>query len=329
MASFDELYEAYKRKYAVIHQPPAYRPPSFAGELGFDSLVTTIVVISSMLLSSIRTATVFALEEASLLGEWGNSPIGGVLPAVSALLSLVVFEGVLVAWGYIEAKTKGKKDIPKSIVYLALATVILAGFQASLGIIQFDSKPTLIALNSWLLATLTSIAPPLIAYFGGTVIGAVHVRWMEIVRSRREQYDAEFEQWESSLRRSFLRAYQLGKLTNELGNQESERHNEHTNERTSSRTSKNANANANSANDNREHEPVRSSSTVRGKRSELVRELIERYIEQNGKLPKLMDVCAELSALDENGRPPEHFKGAVHPILREYKEAYGASGNTN
>ena len=320
MEDFDERYQAHRREYETLHPPPVMRRLSFAEEVGLDAALAVVTVIAAVILSAIRTATIFALTEALLLRSYSAfGALDGFLPAIAAVSALVALEGVLAVAGYVRARNSERQDIPPVVVWLALVTVIVAGLRASLALLDLPSDNAVVVGVNLVLVIMTAFAPPLIVHFGGHIVGAVHVRWRAVVRAERERYNGELDEWERSLSASFVRKERIANLR--AANERRTNEPELANRRTTGEQPANERTNEHERYE-RSPEFVRTRRTNAfgsGERSKLVRSIVRSFVEEQRRVPSNSEVCAIL-AENDGGRPPENFKGFVFDVMRRMRD---------
>lgn len=199
----EKLQKNYHEYYQSFVRPkPVRERVDFLERFGLESLFVIVYVLSSALLSALRTGSVFAEIEERLLAGTMMEQFSGFLSAVAGILSLAAIEGSLFAFGYSEARRGKAGNVPKAVIILSLATVIAAGFYAS--------SKAFVSISGWssalemFVAFSTAIAPPLLAFFGGASVGKIHLEYVNAVARAEREYQERMKQWEESLNRSFV-----------------------------------------------------------------------------------------------------------------------------
>lgn len=291
--------EQYRTIYEATHPFPEEYEPKFWKELGIEAGALIASALGSIILSAIRTSTIFMLTEALLISAFDQEgiipkSITSGFPLISMIVSLVAFEGMLSAHGFIRGKRgkRGKRSknvqVSPIALWLCFGVTISAGLSASFGLLGLETSSYVFQGISWILAVLTAIGAPVVAYYGSLNLGVILNQWNELKWSAQDAYDDAVRSWNSSFQSSFS-----GKRSQRLFAENDER------------TKNVTQAFAETTND---------------ERREQILDILENTT--NGKVLGTSEI-AKILAGQINGNPDditgyENYKGYVHKIRKEF-----------
>jgi len=302
-----EKLEQYKMVYAVTHPYPDKERISFWKELGLEAGALIASALGSIILSAIRTSTIFMLTEALLIAAFDRDniipkTITSSFPVMSMIVSLVAFEGMLSAHGFIRGKASAGVEISPIAMWLCFGVTITAGLSASFGLLGLNSENTMFILVSWILAILTAIGAPVVAYYGSMNLGVILNKWAKIKSKSEQKYEADVRSWNTSYLGSFR-----SKSSRQLFGQRTEQ------ERTTERET---------------IQPVRSELRA-NERKEQIWKILDSHFSGNGRNILGTSEIAKILAMQANGSEDitgyENYKGYVHSVRKEWMEYNGLS----
>ncbi len=303
-----ERLEQYRRLYEVTNPYPKEHKPKFWKELGFEAGALIASAVSSIALSAIRTSTIFMLTEALLIAAFDKNEIipaalTSTFPVASMIASLLAFEGMLSAHGFIKGKSSKNVDVAPTALYLCFGVTIAAGLSASFGLLGLGTENIIFQLVSWVLAVLTAIGAPVVAYYGSLNLGVILNKWSELKNATKEAFLEDVRSWNNSFLSSFsgrrsqkLYGKRTGQGTNSIKNVQETTHKE------------------------------RSQRTNTGNETgERIREILNAHFSGNGHEIIGTSEIAKILAGEKNGDMDniagyENFKGYVHKVRKEWLE---------
>ena len=206
----DELskLEQYKLIYTATHPFPEEDKPLFWKELGLEAGALIASALGSIALSAIRTSTIFMLTEALLIATFDREnlipqSITSGFPLASMIVSLVAFEGYLSAHGFMQGKASQKLKVSPVAMWLCFGVTIMAGLSASFGLLGISTENMSFQVISWVLAVLTAIGGPVVAYYGSLNLGVILNQWNKLKYKVREDFEKSVDLWNSSFLSSF------------------------------------------------------------------------------------------------------------------------------
>jgi hypothetical protein len=308
----DELakLEQYRNIYEATHPYPQKKPVKFFKELGFEAGMLVSSALGSIILSAIRTSTIFMLTEALLISTFDKeniipSQITQGFPLASMIVSLVAFEGMLSAHGFMRGKGSKKIKISPVAMWLCFGVTITAGLSASFGLLGVTAGNPIFQIISWLLAVLTAIGAPVVAYYGSMNLGIVSNQWSKIKNDVEASFLEEIRSWNNSFLGSFSgkRSQKLFGERNQGTNEKNERETNIPKER-SQRT-----------NDGNET-------------GERIKQILQETFSKNSQILGTSDIAKILAA--ENNQDGstdgyENYKGYIHKVRREWMSSVGVA----
>lgn len=206
----DELskLENYKLIYESTHPFPEKSDVYFWKELGIEAGALIASAVGSIILSAIRTSTIFMLTEALLIAAFDKEEIipksiTAVFPLISMIVSLVAFEGLLSAHGFIRGKESRSIEVSKIALWLCFGVTISAGLSASFGLLGLGTDNGIFQLVSWVLAVLTAIGAPVVAYYGSLNLGVILNKWSQLKYEVNESFEDAVQSWNKAFQSSF------------------------------------------------------------------------------------------------------------------------------
>lgn len=206
----DELskIEQYRLIYEATHPYPEKKSVSFLKELGLESGMLILSAVGSIILSAIRTSTIFMLTEALLIAMFDKEnlipdAVTQAFPITSMIVSLVAFEGYLSAHGFINGKKSKSIEVSAVAMWLCFGVTIMAGMSASFGLLGVNTENMIFQFISWILAVLTAIGAPVVAYYGSLNLGVILNQWDKINYDIDTEFENDIDSWNSSFFSSF------------------------------------------------------------------------------------------------------------------------------
>lgn len=296
----DELskLENYKLIYKATHPYPEKEDIYFWKELGLEAGALIASAVGSIILSAIRTSTIFMLTEALLIATFDHEEliprtVTVSFPVISMIVSLVAFEGMLSAHGFMVGKDSKNIHVSSVALWLCFGVTIAAGLSASFGLLGLETTNPIFQIISWVLAVLTAIGAPVVAYYGSLNLGVILNKWADLKIEAENLYNDKIDSWNSSFQSSFS-----GKRSQKLF----------------------------SVNDGRtESENSSFVETSNDERKDQILDILENTT--NGKVLGTSEI-AKILASQINGNPNditgyENYKGYVHKIRKEYMAENG------
>ena len=299
-----EKIEQYRLLYEITNPYPEKEKTSFWKELGLEASALIASAVGSITLSAIRTSTIFMLTEALLIAAFDKEniipdSITSGFPLASMVVSLVAFEGFISAHGFIKGKESERISISDIALWLCFGVTIVAGLSASFGLLGLEADNIIFQGVVWILAVLTAVGAPVVAYFGSFNLGVITNKWLRIKNDAEERFLEAVRSWNSSFQSSFS-----GKRSQKLYG-----------ERTVKRT--------NVANERQETFTNRSQRTFAGnEQKERIIEILDSSFSGNGRELLGTSDVAKILAADRNGGDDitgyENLKGYVHKVRKEW-----------
>ncbi len=179
----------------------------------------------------------------------------------------------------------------------------MAGMSASFGLLGLRTENVIFQIVSWILAVLTAIGAPVVAYYGSLNLGVITNKWAVIKNGIEERFLGNVRSWNDSFQSSFS-----GKRSQRLFG-----------ERTVQRT--------NEENERQETFPVRSQRTFSGnEQRERIREILDVSFSGNGHEVLGVSEIAKMLAAERNDGDItgyENLKGYIHKVRKEWMQEIG------
>lgn len=303
----DELQriEQYRKVYEITNPYPEDNRPNFIKELGIEAGALIASAVGSIVLSAIRTSTIFMLTEALLIEAFDHENlipgfITAAFPMISMIVSLVAFEGMLAAHGFIKGKHSKSLDVSPLALWLCFGVTITAGLAASFGLLNLQTDSFMFLSISWVLAVLTAVGAPVVAYYGSLNLGIIINRWLNLKNGLEKTFTESVRSWNKGFQSSFS-----GKKSEKLFG-----------ERSSMSRTNIGNANERSSGVRKE----RSQGTNAGNetRNEIISILDEVHSQEN-RIAGTSEVARILSKLkDDTEHGFEKYKGYVHKVRKDW-----------
>lgn len=300
-AELDKL-EQYKLVYEATNPFPEKEDVSFWKELGFEAGALIASALGSITLSAIRTSTIFMLTEALLIAAFDKEQIipqqiTSGFPLISMISSLVAFEGMLSAHGFIQGKNSHSIEVSPVAMWFCFGVTITAGLSASFGLLGLNTENVVFLIVSWALAVLTAVGAPVVAYYGAKNLGVILNKWADIRERTEKAFADAVRSWNSSFLSSFS-----GKRSQKMFNERSQR--------------------TNGGNEQRERSsmPTQRTNATNERRDQII-EILDYHFSGNGnEIIGVSDVAKILATEEGDPNDYERYKGYVSKVRKEWLE---------
>lgn len=188
------LYELQGRRKPVLRIAPERKvtKDDVKARFGLDIALVIISTLGAAYLSAVRVGSIMEIAQMNLATTYLQGQTTSLVTnSLVFWASMFAFEGSLVGYGLHEGRRQEGIRISQTAIFTAFAVTILAGFLASLTLVDAGQLERGIA---FVFAGVSGVAASFIAYFGAKNGGFI----MQEIESMQAQYDQTREELQRS-----------------------------------------------------------------------------------------------------------------------------------
>ena len=189
-----------KAIYKETHPEPKKKKLSFFRVMGIDAIATAASSLGGLGLAAIRTATVFWISEAALVGTYKILGLQGTwfftvaMPALSMVFALAGVEGTLFSKGLKHGRQVIQSKWAVWDLVFAFAISLIANLEASSALVT-NINPVIANVLAWALVLITGLGATVLAYYGAESFGSIFKDWEMLQEKNDKEFEAKLDVW--------------------------------------------------------------------------------------------------------------------------------------